>query len=83
MNLGVPAAARRPFVLVVVPVAIGVFAFPSTAVTLLPLLLTPQMPSIAVAVTGLVAGLTLATGALVPPLARRLGAERARQLAQS
>lgn len=77
VNLGVPADARRPFALVVVPVAIGVFAFPSTAVTLLPLLLTPQMPSIAVAVTGLVAGLTLATGALVPPLARRLGAERA------
>ncbi|MDD7937401.1 MFS transporter [Actinomycetospora lutea] len=77
VNLGVPAGARRAFVRVVVPIAIGVFAFPSTAATVLPLLLTPQMPGIAVAVAGIVAGVTLSTGALVPPLARRLGAPRA------
>jgi hypothetical protein len=77
VNLGVPAGARRPFVLVVVPIALGVFAFPSTAATVLPLLLTPQLPGIAVAVAGLVAGVTLSTGALVPPLQRRLGAARA------
>ena len=74
VNLGVPGPARRPFVLVVVPIAIGVFTFPSTAVTVLPLLLTPTMPEIAVAITGFVAGVTLLTGTLAPPFARRLGA---------
>jgi MFS family permease len=39
----------------------------------LPLLLTPTMPEIAVAITGFVAGVTLLTGTLAPPLARRLG----------
>ncbi|MGE3289640.1 MAG: MFS transporter [Pseudonocardia sp.] len=77
VNLGVPAAARRPFLLVVVPVAIAVFTFPSTAVTVLPLLLVPAMPGIAVAVTGIVAGVTLLTGVLAQPLERRLGAPRA------
>ena len=73
VNLGVPGPARRPFLLVVVPIAIGVFTFPSTAVTVLPLLLTPTMPEIAVAITGFVAGVTLLTGTLAPPFARRLG----------
>lgn len=73
VNLGVPGPARRPFLLVVLPIAIGVFTFPSTAVTVLPLLLTPTMPEIAVAITGFVAGVTLLTGTLAPPLARRLG----------
>ena len=73
VNLGVPGPARRPFLLVVVPIAIGVFTFPSTAVTVLPLLLTPTMPEIAVAITGFVAGVTLLTGTLAPPVARRLG----------
>ncbi|HXV92922.1 MAG TPA: MFS transporter [Pseudonocardia sp.] len=76
VDLGVPREARWPFVLVVLPVALGVFTFPSTAVTVLPLLLTPAMPSIAVAVTGLVAGLTLLTGVFAQPLGRRLGAVR-------
>lgn len=74
INLGVPVAARRPFALVVLPVAVGVFTFPSTAVTALPLLLTPSMPQIAVAITGLVAGVTLLTGVFAQPLERRLGA---------
>lgn len=74
LNLGVPTAARMPFALVVLPVAVGVFTFPSTAVTVLPLLLTPSMPQVAVAITGVVAGLTLLTGVLAQPLGRRLGA---------
>ncbi|GAA4858340.1 MFS transporter [Actinomycetospora straminea] len=74
VNLGVPPGTRWAFALVVVPIAIGVFAFPSTAVTVLPLLLTQQMSGVAVAVAGIVAGVTLSTGALVPPLQRRLGA---------
>ncbi len=77
INLGVPAGARLPFALVVLPVAVGVFTFPSTAVTVLPLLLTPSMPQIAVAVTGLMAGVTLLTGVFAQPLGRRLGAVRA------
>lgn len=74
VSLGVPRASRVPFALVVTPVAIGVFTFPSTAVTVLPLLLTPALPGLAVAVTGLVAGVTLMTGVLAQPLGRRLGA---------
>ncbi|MCY7343019.1 MAG: MFS transporter [Pseudonocardia sp.] len=77
LNLGVPAGSRLPFMLVVLPVAVGVFTFPSTAVTVLPLLLTPSMPQIAVAITGLVAGVTLLTGVFAQPLGRRLGAVRA------
>ncbi|MHA6794927.1 MFS transporter [Pseudonocardia bannensis] len=74
LDLGVPSAARWPFALVVFPVAVAVFTFPSTAVTVLPLQLIPAMPGIAVAVTGLVSGLTLGTGVLAQPLSRRLGA---------
>jgi MFS family permease len=77
INLGVPAEARWAFGLVVLPIAVGVFTFPSTAVTVLPLLLTPTMPQIAVVITGLVAGVTLLTGVLAQPLGRRLGAVRA------
>lgn len=77
LNLGVPVGARLPFMLVVLPIAVGVFTFPSTAVTVLPLLLTPSMPQIAVAITGLVAGVTLLTGVFAQPLGRRLGAARA------
>lgn len=74
VNLGVPPPARRPFVLVVVPIAIGVFAFPSVAVTVLPLLLTPSLPTIAVAITGFAAGVTMLTGVFIQPLSGRLGA---------
>ncbi len=77
INMGVPAGARLPFLLVVLPIAVGVFTFPSTAVTVLPLLLTPSMPELAVAITGLVAGVTLLTGVFAQPLGRRLGAVRA------
>ncbi|MCE0761316.1 MFS transporter [Pseudonocardia kujensis] len=73
VNLGVPPGAGRAFGLVVVPIAIGVFAFAATAVNVLPLELEPVMPGIGVAVTGLVAGLTMGTGVVVQPLVRRLG----------
>ncbi len=74
VDLGVPVGTRQAFWLVVLPVAVGVFTFPSTAVTVLPLLLTPAMPQIAVAITGLTAGVTLLTGVFAQPLGRRLGA---------
>jgi MFS family permease len=73
VNLGVPQGSGRAFGLVVVPIAIGVFAFAATAVNVLPLELEPVMPGIGVAVTGLVAGLTMGTGVVVQPLVRRLG----------
>jgi Major Facilitator Superfamily len=77
VNLAVPGGTRLAFVLVVLPIAIGVFTFPATAVTVLPLLLIPSMPGLAVAVTGLVAGLTLGTGVLAQPLGKRIGSTAA------
>jgi len=69
---GLAAPARRTFVRVVVPTAVCVYAFPSVAVTVLPLLL-PGITGL-VAFTGLLAALTLGTGTLVQPFAHRLGA---------
>lgn len=76
-NLGVPAGARTAFCLAVLPAAVGVFTFPAVAITLLPLLLQPVMPGIAVAVTGLVAGVTMGTGVSSQRLQRRLPPTRA------
>jgi len=76
LNLGVPASARAAFWWAVLPAAIGVFTFPAVAITLLPLLLQPVMPGIAVAVTGLVAGVTMGTGVSAQGLQRRLSATR-------
>ncbi|MFC5994150.1 MFS transporter [Pseudonocardia hispaniensis] len=73
LHFGVPASARWPFALVVLPIAVAVFTFPSTAVTVLPLQLIPAMPDIAVAVTGIVSGITLGTGVIAQPLVRMLG----------
>ena len=56
---------------VVAPVAICVYAFPSTAVSALPLL--GGLRSGGVAVTGLIAGMTLGAGTLVAGAQRRLG----------
>ncbi|MEV1295539.1 MFS transporter [Pseudonocardia sp. NPDC049635] len=69
---GLDGQARRTFVRVVVPTAVCVYAFPSVAVTVLPLLL-PGITGL-VALTGLLAALTLGTGTLVQPFAHRLGA---------
>ena len=77
VGLGVPPGTGRAFGLFVLPVAFGVFAYASVSVTVLPLLLQEAMPGIDVAVTGVVAGVTLATGVLVQPLQRRLGVLRA------
>jgi MFS family permease len=70
VRVRIPAEIRRPFWTVLVPTAALVFAFPATAATVLPFLLDPSAP--AVAVTGLIAGLTLGTAALVAPVARPL-----------
>jgi predicted MFS family arabinose efflux permease len=71
LQLGLPSEARRPFWTVLAPTAFGVFAFPTVAVSLLPLLVVPD--GVSVAYAGLVAGLALAASAVAAPLGRGLG----------
>lgn len=66
------AQGRRLFLRVIVPTAIPVYAFPSVAVTVLPLLLADQ--SGLVAFTGVLSAVSLGSGTLVQPFAHRLGA---------
>jgi hypothetical protein len=56
---------------VLAPVAVCVYAFPTAVVSAVPLLV--DLPGPAVAVTGVVAGVTLGAGTLVAGLQRRLG----------
>lgn len=65
----------RTFLVVVVPLAICVYAFPSSAITGFPLLVGFEFAP--VALTGLLAGLTLGTGALAAPLQSRFGVRTA------
>ncbi|WNV73583.1 MFS transporter [Geodermatophilus sp. DSM 44513] len=69
MALGLPPEARRPFWAVLAPTAVGVFAFPAVAATLLPLLVVPA--GVGVAYAGLIAGLALAASAVTARLGRR------------
>lgn len=81
LDLGVPRAARPAFLTFVVPAALCVFTFPSVSITVLPLGLQAAMPGIDLAVTGLVAGVTLGVGVVVQPFGRRLGIVRTAPLA--
>jgi MFS family permease len=69
LTLGLPPEARRPFWAVLAPTAVGVFAFPTVAATLLPLLVVPA--GVGVAYAGLVAGLSLAASAVAARVGRR------------
>ena len=69
MTLGLPPEARRPFWAVLAPTAVGVFAFPTVAATLLPLLVVPA--GVGVAYAGLIAGLALAASAVTARIGRR------------
>ena len=71
LRLGLPPGARRPFWTVLAPTAVGVYAFPSVAATLLPLQVNRD--GLSVAYAGLIAGLTLAFSAAAAPPAHRLG----------
>ena len=71
LALGLPPEARRPFWTVLAPTAFGVFAFPTVAATLLPLLVVPD--GVSVAYAGLIAGLALAASAVAAPAGRGLG----------
>jgi hypothetical protein len=77
LNLGIPPGAGRAFVWFVVPAGLFVFTLPSLSVTVLPLFLQRSMAGIDIAVTGVVAGVTMLTGVVVQPLGKRLGAPRA------
>ena len=65
-----PGAARTALV-VVAPLAICVYAFPASTIAAVPVLI--GFPVAPVALTGLMAGLTLGAGALAAPLQGRLG----------
>jgi MFS family permease len=69
LTLGLPPEARRPFWAVLAPTAVGVFAFPTIAATLLPLLVVPN--GVGVAYAGLIAGLALGASAVAARLGRR------------
>ncbi|MGY2085927.1 MFS transporter [Blastococcus sp. SYSU DS0539] len=58
-------------VTVLAPVAVCVYAFPSTIISAVPLL--ADLPDAGVAVTGVLAGVTLGAGTVVAGLQRRLG----------
>jgi MFS family permease len=70
--LRVPAAAHLRFGRIVAPSAPWVFAAPSIAFAVLPGLVAHQTGSFQVGFAAIIAGLTLALGVLIQPLARRL-----------
>ncbi len=63
--------ARRAALVVVAPLAVCVYAFPASTIAAVPVLV--GFPFAPVALTGLMAGLTLGAGALAAPLQGRLG----------
>ena len=77
LDLGVPAGARRAFAFFVLPAGLFTFAMPSLAATVFPIVLQDVMAGLALAVTGVVAGVTMTFGVLVQPLGERVGADRA------
>ena len=73
-HTGLAAPERRTFRRTLVPVAICVYALPSVAITVLPLLLPHR--SHVVAFTGVLSAVALGAGALVQPAAHLLGRRR-------
>jgi predicted MFS family arabinose efflux permease len=67
----IPAGHGPLFATALAPVAVCVYAFPSSVISAVPLLV--DLPYGGVAVTGLLAGVTLGAGTLVAPLQRPLG----------
>ena len=67
----IPAGQGLLFLTALAPVAVCVYAFPSSVISAVPLLV--DLPYGGVAVTGLLAGVTLGAGTLVAPLQRPLG----------
>lgn len=70
LEFALPAGVKRAFWLVLVPTAVCVFGFPSTAASVLPLLLRTGGPSVAEA--GVMAGIALGAAALISPATTKL-----------
>src|SRR4051795_4845103 len=68
----IPPGQGLLFLTALAPIAVCVYAFPSSGISAVPLLV--DLPYGGVAVTGLLAGVTLGAGTLVAPLQRPLGA---------
>lgn len=73
VSLGVPRSCRREFGLVVVPAAVWVFCFPSTAFALFPVLISDSIDAGRVAVAAGAGMLTAWAGMFARPLVSRLG----------
>ena len=71
-RLRVPRPARPRFLGIVLPLAPWVFAAPAVAFAVLPAVIAPRVHGQAVVFSGMTAGITLGTGVLVQPLARRI-----------
>ena len=67
----IPPGQGLLFLTALAPIAVCVYAFPSSVISAVPLLV--DLPYGGVAVTGLLAGVTLGAGTLVAPLQRPLG----------
>lgn len=77
IRFGVPAEARRGFLWYIAPLAVFIFAFPSMAFSLFPVLLSESVDASDVLLTG-VSGTSTAWGGLASrPLAARLRTETA------
>ena len=72
LSLGVPPQARRGFVWYVAPLAVLVFAFPSTAFSLFPVLLSDAIPGREVLLTGVSGSLTAWSGLVARPFLQRV-----------
>ncbi len=72
VRLGIPAEARRGFLWYVAPLAVLVFAFPSMAFALFPVLLSDTVNASAVVLTGLSGMCTAWGGLLSRPIMARL-----------
>jgi len=74
-RLRVPRAGHPRFLTVVVPLAPWVFAASNVSIAVLPSVVSGRTHGLGIAFAGLVAGVTLAAGVLVQPIARQLDKE--------
>jgi len=75
-RLGIPPKARRIFRLTIVPVAIWIFAFPSTSFALFPVIVSDSIPDADVIVAAASGALTAWAALLARPIVNRLGTYR-------
>ena len=73
VSLGVPAAARQAFLVVIVPAAIWVFGFPSAGFALFPVLVSDSISASDVGVAAAAGALTAWSGIMARPLVGRIG----------